>query len=429
MHTTCSFSIKEITKIEGHANLNIELRNGRVEKCELNIFEGQRFFEQMLVGKHFSQVPLIVSRICGFCNTSHLNTSIEAIEKAFSVKPSDQTLMLRELATNAEFIKSHVLHLVFLVLPDFLGKESAFDFTGEETRYLRWAMDLKKVASDLLKALGGRVYPTISIRPGGFTALPTQSELNAMLPALRKAKETASALVDLIDSFKQQFPFERKTEYVALVGSKYCMLCGQVRCSDGTIVPEGQYAKHIKEFIVPYSTAKQAHFNGKEYMVGSLARMNMNQKELCDSAIEKIALLGLRFPSNKIYYNNIAQAIELLQCIESSIEIIESLKLRKEPLSQIVPKEAEGIGITEAPRGTLYHHYSFDSKGLIRQVNIIVPTLQNNRNIELDLHSFIPTLLDLPQEKAELEIEKLIRAYDPCISCATHFLKVNWRKH
>jgi coenzyme F420-reducing hydrogenase alpha subunit len=428
MHKTGHFSIKEITKIEGHTNLDVELKDGKVERCELSIYEGQRFFEQMLIGRHFSQIPLIVSRICGFCSISHLGTSIEAIEKAFSEKPSDQTMLLRELGTNAEFLKSHALHLMLLVLPDFLGKESALEFTGKDHKYIHWALNLKKLGTDIIKVLGGRVYQTVNIRPGGFTLLPKQAALDRLLADLKNARKTAIEVIALFASFKDSFAFERKTEYVGLVGSQYCLLCGKIHCSDGTVVEEEDYLHHVKEFVVPYSAAKQASFNGREYQVGAQARINLNQKELCGSVKEQMKTLSLKFPSHKIYYNNVAQALELLQCIESSIETLETLILRKEALSKIKPSEAEGIGATEAPRGILFHHYSFDKKGFIKKADIIVPTLQNNHNIESDLKEFIPSLLELPQEKANLEIEKLIRAYDPCISCSTHFLKVNWNK-
>ncbi len=428
MHKTGHFSIKEITKIEGHANLDVELKDGKVEKCELSIYEAQRFFEEMLVGRHFTQIPLIVSRICGFCNISHLGTSIEAVEKAFNVRVSEQTLLLRELAANAEFIKSHALHLMFLVLPDYLGKESALDFSEKEHQYIHWALDLKKAATDIIKVLGGRIYQTVNIRPGGFTLLPKQSELESLLEELKKPRKTAFDAIRLFDSFREDFTFERKTDYVGLVGSNYCILCGQIHCSDGTVIEEEGYIKHLKEFIVPYSSAKLAKFNGKEFQVGAQARMNLNQKELCGEAKDLMKELSIKFPSHKIYYNNLAQAIEILHCIDASIEIIELLKIQKEPIAEIKPRESEGIGVTEAPRGTLYHHYSFDPKGFIKKADIVVPTLQNNRNVESDLKEFIPSLLDLPQEKANLEIEKLVRAYDPCISCATHFLKVNWKK-
>jgi len=426
MHKTGHFSIKEITKVEGHANLDVEMRNGKVEKCELRIFEGQRFFEKMLVGRHFSQVPLIVSRICGFCSISHLGTSIEAVEKAFSVEASDQAILLRELATNAEFIKSHALHLMLLVLPDFLGRESALEFKGREHQYLHWALDMKKAGTDLLKALGGRVYQTVNIRPGGFTSLPTQTDLDGLLPELQKARKIALDTIDLFASFKNDFSFARKTEYVGLVGKGYCLLCGHIHCSDGTVVSEEDYLKHVREFVIPYSTAKGASFNHKEYQVGAQARVNLNQSELCSSARNKIKEHKFKFPSHRVYYNIIAQALELLQCIEASIETIKDLRLRKEQLPEIKASEATGIGATEAPRGTLYHAYDFSPEGLVKKANIVVPTLQNTRNIESDLKEFIPGLLKLPQQKANLEIEKLVRAYDPCISCATHFLKVNW---
>lgn len=428
MHKTGHFSLKEITKIEGHTNLDVELRDGKVEKCELSIYEGPRFFEQMVVGRHFSQVPLIVSRICGFCNVSHLETSIEAVEKAFSYEPSEQAMLLRELATNGEFLKSHALHLMLLVLPDFLGKESALEFKGKEHKYIHWALDLKKLGTDITKVLGARAYQTVSFRPGGFTILPKQAQLDKLVGELKASRKIATEVISLFASFRDEFTFERKTEYVGLVGSQYCLLCGKIHCSDGTKVEEEEYLNHLKEFVVPYSTAKKAVFNGREYQVGAQARMNLNQKELCDSAKNEIKRLSLKFPTHKIYYNNIAQAIEILQCIESSIEIIGLLELRHEPLEKISPREAEGIGVTEAPRGTLFHHYSFDQKGFIRKADIIVPTLQNNHNVESDLREFIPSLLDLPQEKANLEIEKLVRAYDPCISCATHFLRVNWKR-
>ncbi|MBN2067609.1 MAG: nickel-dependent hydrogenase large subunit, partial [Candidatus Diapherotrites archaeon] len=320
MKETGNFCIKSITKVEGHANLSVELRDGKVEKCEFQVYEGQRFFEQLVVGRHYSQIPLIVSRICGFCNTSHLNTAIEAVERAFSVKPSEQTLLLRELATNAEFIKSHALHLMFLVLPDFLGRESIMAFKKAEQKYIKQALALKKIGTDLSRALGGRVYPTVSIRVGGFSMLPRQSELQKVLTELKDARKTALEMLALFNSFRERFAFERKTEYVGLVGSQYCLLCGQIHCSDGTVIEEQGYLNHVKEFVVPYSNARIASFNSKEYKVGAQARLNLNHKELYPAVKEKVKALNIKFPNHSIYFNNIAQAIELLQCIESSIE-------------------------------------------------------------------------------------------------------------
>jgi len=428
MHSSGHFSIKSMTKVEGHANLDVELYNGEVNKCELQIYEGQRFFEQMAVGRSYSEIPLIVSRICGLCNVSHLNTAMEAVEKAFEVPLSEQAIMLRNLATNGEFIKNHALHLFFLVLPDYLHKESVLDFGEKEHHLIHWALDLKKAGTDIVKLLGGRVYQTAGIVPGGFTLVPEKKQLDALLKTLADARKIAVEAIKLFASFESQLPFERKTDYLALVSPDYGFVKGELRSSSGLAIKEEDMLKHVHEFIVPYSNAKQADLNGKDFRSGALARINLNQKALEGSARDLIKSLGLRFPSDKVYYNNLAQAIELLHCIDSSARIILGLKVKKEPMAKIRPKEAIGIGVTEAPRGTLYHEYSFDEKGIVKKANIIVPTNQNSRTIEADLTKFIPSLLSLPQEKANLEIEKLVRAYDPCISCATHFLKVNWGK-
>jgi sulfhydrogenase subunit alpha len=426
MHKEEHFSLTEITKIEGHANLDVWVKNDVVEKCHFSVMENPRYYENLVVGRNFEELPLIVSRICGFCSISHLNTAIAACEKALSIASTEQTLLLRELATNAEFMKSHALHLFMLALPDYLGKESILKFNEREHRFIHWGLQLKKIGTDLIKLLGARTYQTVNIRIGGFTMLPNQEKLEKAIPQLFEAKKTAVKAVNLFASFTNQFSFERKTDYVALVGKEYCLLCGNVCSTSGCYVKPEDYLNHLKEFIVPYSTAKLAKFEGKEFMVGALARININQKELSSDSQKLIKDLKLKFPNQSPFYNNIAQAIELVQCIDNCIRIIKNLKIRKESLPRIKPRECEGVGVTEAPRGLLYHQYKIDSKGFIKEANIIVPTLQNNRNTEEDIKAFLPTILHKPREQIEIELEKLIRAYDPCISCATHFLKVKW---
>ncbi len=428
MHKSGHFSIKEITKVEGHANLNVELDQGRVKKCELEIYEGQRFFEDLVLGRSFDQIPLMVSRICGLCNVSHLNTAMEAVEKAFSVEISEQASLLREIATNGEFIKSHALHLFFLVLPDYLGRESALDFNEEEHKYVHWGLDLKKAGTEIVKLLGGRIYQTVGIRPGGFTLIPKQEQLDRCLKLLENHRHTALETVKLFASFEKQLAFERKTDYLGIVRDDYSLTEGILKFQSGKTIQEEEMLKHVHEFIAPYSNAKQTDFEGKPFRVGALARVNLNQKALEPAAKKAIKDLKLSFPNNKIYHNNTCQALELLHLFDRTISLLKDLKVKKEAMQEIKPREATGIGVTEAPRGTLYHEYDFDSKGFVKKANIIVPTNQNNHTVEEDLKEFIPTILELPQEKANLGIEKLIRAYDPCISCATHFLKVNWKK-
>jgi len=427
MHKSGHFSIKEITKVEGHANLSVEMKDGKVENCELQIYEGQRFFESLVLGRSFSQIPLMVSRICGLCNVSHLNAAMESVEKAFKAEVSEQTKLLRELATNGEFMKSHALHLFFLALPDYIGRESVLDFNEREHKYVHWGLDLKKCGTEIVKLLGGRAYQTVAIRPGGFSIVPKKEQLSKVLELLEKHRQIAIDSVKLFASFAEQLPFERKTDYLALVDKNYSLTRGKLHSSSGLSVEEEEMLSFVHEVIKPYSSAKQVTLKGKDFRVGALSRINLNQDSLEPAARALIKDLKLKFPSDSIYCNNIAQAIELVHLIDSSIRIMQGIEPRHEIIKQPRPREAEAVGVTEAPRGTLYHHYAFDPNGFVKRANIIVPTNQNNRTIENDLKEFIPSLLELPQEKADLEIEKLIRAYDPCISCATHFLKVKWK--
>ena len=426
MHANEHFSLHDITKIEGHANLEVQLNNGFVEKCEFRINENHRFFEEMALGKSFEEIPLIMSRICGFCCSSHLNTAIEACEKALGVEVSEQTSLLRELSMNMELLKSHALHLYLLVLPDYLNKESVLQFDEKEHQYVHDCLDFKKAATDTLNALGARAYHTVNTRVGGFSKFPSQQELDNCLHSLGHMRKKAFETIELFSRFLEKRPFDRSTRYCALAGKNYSLLEGSINFSDGAVIPEEKFLDHLKEIVLPYSTASQTRFNQQEYFVGALARINFSQKSLSPDAKKAIADFNLKFPSTSPFYINIAQAVEMLHCIDSSIGILQKIKIREEPLQKIIPKESTGVGVTEAPRGLLYHSYRIGSDGLIKSGHIVVPTQQNSRAIESDLRDFIPGLLSMQKEKAELEIEKLIRAYDPCISCSTHFLKVKW---
>jgi len=427
MHHSEDFLVTDITKIEGHATLSLKLREKKVESCEFRVTESHRFFEDMVRGRHFSQVPLIVSRICGLCSSSHLTTAIEALEHALDVEPSEQTLLLRQLSIFGEFIKSHALHLYMLALPDYLGKESVLQFSEKEHHLIHEALDLKKAGTDILAALGGRAHHTVNSRVGGFTKLPSKEKLDSCLKNLESARAIAFDAVQLFDSFASKYSFGRKTNFVALKGSSYPFLNGHtIHSADGTSIPKEELMQHLKEFVIPYSTAKHAEFNGRDYVVGSNARIALNRQQLHPSAKKAMAECKTKLPNKSPFSNNLCQVIELVHCIESAIDSLKDFSPRNEPLQEIKPKQCSGVGVTEAPRGLLYHTYSLDSNGFVTESNKIIPTQQNIKSIELDLHKFVPTILSKPREQAELEMEKLIRAYDPCISCSTHFLKVKW---
>ena len=430
LHSHEHFELHDISKIEGHASLTVDLKGKKVESVKFRVSENNRFFEQMVLGKSYKELPLIVGRICGFCSSAHLLAALEATENAFGVELGEQNHKLRELLLNGEFIKSHALHLFFLALPDYLGKQSVLEFDKKQMKLIETALALKKVGTEIVETVGGRSYHDLRLRVGGFFLLPNQKKLEHLYRDLLEAKKQALEALELFAGYREKFCFERKTNYIALAGKNYCLLCGTLASSTGATIKEENYSLYFKEFVVPYSTSTQVSFEGKEYMVGALARINLNQGELCKSARDKIRELKLEFPSDSRYFNNIAQSIELLQCIESSIEIVNSFNLVKETPAQIVPRNTVGIGVIEAPRGTLYHQYKFDSNGFVKEANIIVPTSQNTHNIERDIELLLPELIEKKKHKhaIEHEFEKLIRAYDPCISCATHFLKVNWNQ-
>ena len=279
----------------------------------------------------------------------------------------------------------------------------------------------------MLELIGGRSHHSINVYPGGIKYLPSNEDLQKVRKQAEEAKKDAYETIRLFSEFGNGFG--RQTDYVALVNDDYNFLEGDIASSSGMRIPESSYLKHVEEFIVPYSLAKQAKFEGKEFMVGALARMNINRQKMTEETKKIVKEFSLKFPSHSSFMNNTAQAVEIYNCLDSTIRLIDELKLRHEEIPKLKrPKNEDGIGVTEAPRGTLYHGYKISKEGIVKDGNIIVPTSQNARAIEKDIEHYIPSLLDLPQEKIELELEKLVRAYDPCISCATHFLKVNWEK-
>jgi sulfhydrogenase subunit alpha len=418
-------TLNHITKIEGHAKLELGIEEGKVTKCELSSVEGARYFEGIVVGRQYFEAHEMTSRICGICSCAHVLAAIMAMEDACNFTPSEQTKQLRILLTLGERIRSHATHLYFLTLPDYLGFESAIAMAPKHKEELKHALHLMKVGNHVVKAIGGRDLHPVSATVGGWLKHPTKEDLRLLAKELKAIKQDAIDTCALFSSLS--YPdFSTKALLFALKDpDEYAVLDG-VFTSEESSFEKRDYRKHIEEKRHDYSTANFATADGKRFMVGALARFNRSVHQLSPDARVLLAKSPLKIPSKNPFLNSVAQAIEMVHCIDHAVEICETLTIKEESVPKVVPKATVGVGALEVPRGTLWHEYELDSSGKIVHANIITPTAQNLYNIQEDIRELIPSIKDKKREDIIMEIEKLIRGYDPCFSCSAHFLEVKW---
>lgn len=422
-------NVHHLTRVEGHGNIVVDVKNGELVKCELQIVEAPRFFEAMLRGRPYYEASHITSRICGICATGHATASLRATENALGVEISEQTQLLRKLVFHGEIIDSHVLHVYMLVAPDFFGAGSVLPLASSHPEVVLRALRIKKLSGDLCAMVSGRHTHPIAMTVGGFTHLPTEKEMLAMRERLVAAREDMDETIALLKTLPWP-AFERETEYVSLKkDDEYAFIDGMVATTDGFTYEIADYRKVTNEYLVPHSTAKHAKHNRESYMVGALARFNNNYDQLHPRAKAAAEELGMRPIVTNTFLNSGAQAVEMVHCIEDSILLIDELLdrgLEEEPLYEFQGKGGEGAGSCDVPRGILFHNYVIDDQGIIQGANCVIPTGQNYGNMEADMRALVPQVLDRPQEEITLMMEMLIRAYDPCISCSTHFLDVEF---
>lgn len=424
---TKTIKLDYITKIEGHAKLHIRIEKNKVTDVSLQIFEGSRYFEGMLKDKKYDDMSPISSRICGICSVVHALTSLKAVESAFNVQITEQTQLLREILHLGGIIQSHVLHLYFLTLPDYHGFPNAVVMASKHPNQVKRALDIKKLGNRIAWTIGGRdVHPIASV-VGGFSRTPEKAKMDMLLKELKAQRANAIKTINLFSSF--DYPkLDRDCTYFALTGKHYNLLNGEISGLNNKgvcFIPVQDYRRHFKEYFQAGSTAEFVVSEGNSYMVGALARLNHNFQQLPK---EIQGTITFDLPAHSPYVNNAAQAIEILYSIDRCIEIIEKLKLRDEKPVEIKVAESRGIAVSEAPRGLVFHDYTFDKKGFCKRANIITPTSQNLRRMEEDIKLYLPQILNRNESEIRLELEKLIRAYDPCISCSTHFLDIVWEK-
>jgi len=419
-------SIQDLSKIEGHASLDVKVLDGHVEEVHIRFTDNKRFFTQAIQGRNIKTLSQDVARICGTCSIAHTICCIEAIEHTLNIQPSPQTNLLKRLTMHGLMIRDHALHVYLFSLPDVFNKDSVLDFEGEQEKYLQDSFVVKRAGSNLSKAVAGRAVHAPRPQIGAFLSVPTDEDLKKLIPELQDARKKVLDVLEVYYNCKTDY--SRETKFTALVGGPFDFLNGNIKSTDGTDIPEDQYLEHLEKTVLPYSQAVGYKFEGDTYMVGALARLNLNKDALHPNTKKDAEKYLKLFPSNNIFHNNLAQAIEILHCIDDALEIIQNNSFKEEKSPQIIAKEGVGVGVIEAPRGVLYYRLFVQDDGTIKEGNIITPTQQNQINMEQDIKGIVQKLIDLntPKEQIQYELEKLIRAYDPCISCATHFLKVNW---
>jgi sulfhydrogenase subunit alpha len=424
-----SFSIGEITKVEGSASLDVEIKKGKVKSVKFKIQEYKRFYTKAMQGKPVAAVPQLLSRICGTCSNAHLMASIEAVEHTLGITPSEQTRILRALTYHGLIIRDHALHLYMFSMPDIFKKDSLLQFDDndpQQHQLLHDAFTVKGAGNQLAILVAGRSVHAPYPLPGGFSRMPDEHNTPIIIEQLKKARPAVLRLIDVF--LKCGFEMVRETNYVALKTKKFSYLEGDLYDMDGFVCGEKDFRDHLEHVVIPYSQASGYVFKGKPYRIGAIARLNVNKDTLHPNTKKDASEAIAQFPSHNIYHNNLAQAIEVLHSIDDALEILEHVKFVEEKPIKITPKAGVGVGVVEAPRGTLYHKLELDKDGKVKKGEVIVPTGQNQISIEDDLKHFIENNLGMDQEDMAFECEKIIRAYDPCMSCASHFLKLRMKE-
>ena len=428
---TRTIRVSAMTRVEGEGGLHLRIRDGQVEEVQLKIFEPPRLFEAFLRGRKLEEVPDITARICGICPVAYQMSSVHALEAALAVHISPTVRRLRRLLYCGEWIESHALHIHLLNLPDFLGYESSLamakDFPDELNRGLR----LKKHGNQLLEVLGGRAIHPINVAVGGFYRFPPRQALQNLIPdfewGLNAAVQTTRWIAGL------SFPdFERPYDFVAVAHpDEYAMCEGDIRTSDGLHIKTDVFEQYFREVQVPHSTALQALRldTGRTYLVGPLARINLNRSRIMPTASRLADEIGMSAPCRNPFKSILARSLELVQAYEEALSILRSEKLEGPPRIAYTYRVGEGTSATEAPRGLLYHRYAVDEQGRVVSANIVPPTSQNQSQIEEDLRHYLPEVLDQDEPSIAAACERLVRSYDPCISCSTHFLRVTLERN
>ncbi len=420
---TRTIKIDMMARVEGEGALHITVKDGQVQDVQLRIFEPPRFFEAFLQGRHANDVPDIVARICGICPVAYQMSAVHALEPIFGVDIPQKIKDLRRLLYCGEWIESHVLHIYMLQGPDFLGFASGLDMARSHPNLVKRGLRIKKAGNQLLTLLGGRSVHPVSVTIGGFSQVPTKNVLHDLKDEFLWARDAAVETLKWVGGFEFRDP-EQAYTFLALRGpSEYPMNEGDLVTNQEYHITASEFESHFHEEQVPYSNALHCTLNGRSYLTGPLARLALNHDQLSPFTKEIFAETDFFLPFKRASMGIVARSVEVLYAIDEALRLIEEYEPPEFPSVPVAIKAGTGMAATEAPRGVLYHRYQVADDGTIQLAKIVPPTSQNQRRIEDDLRNLLPGFLHLSDEEAATKCEEHIRSYDPCISCATHFLK------
>ena len=425
-HRSRQLKVSSLARVEGEGALHVQVADGRVERAELNIYEPPRFFEAFLRGRAHTEPPDITARICGICPVAYQTSACNAIEDACGVTLDPGIAEARRLLYCGEWISSHALHIYLLHAPDFLGHPDAISLATRHRDVVERGLALKKAGNTLLETIGGRAIHPVNVRVGGFYSLPARADLRPLAETLRRALDNALATVRWTAGF--EFP-DVELDHDLLAASepgRYAIADGTLHSASGLAFAPREFPEHVVETQVPHSTALHASLDGHRYLTGPLARYTLNSAWLSETARQAAAEAGLGPVCRNPFRSILVRGVEIVYAIEEALRIIDAWERPPRSFVEVPPRPGTGHGISEAPRGTLYHRYELGADGLIRAATIVPPTSQNQAAIEADLRQVVEDHLGLDDAELTTLAERTIRNYDPCISCAAHFLDITW---
>jgi sulfhydrogenase subunit alpha len=436
MHNDMNIDVHHITRVEGHGNIVVNVTNGKIEKLQWQVPEAPRFFEAMVRGQSYEDIQTIVSRICGICSITHSLAAIKAVESALGLKVSEQADKLRILMHYSEQLQSQTLHVGYLAAPDFFGAPSVVPLVARAADVVKTVVRVHRIANEWSDLLAGRTTHPVTLIPGGLTRIPTEKQLRQLQKMLKDTIPDLKVIADAVLSVAGNIPkFERQTEYVSLKQTNpptYTFYHGGITSTDNgsEALPIEKWHDVANEYVVEQSTAKWAKWHRDSYAVGALARFNNNSELLSPMGKEAAKMFGLKKGCCNPFMNTVAQLVECFHIVETSIALVDELLAKglKEEKITSSAKAGRGAGCVEAPRGILFHEYEFDKKGLCTAADICIPTNQNHANIQKDFEKLVPEIIHEGEKAVRGKLEMLVRAYDPCISCSTHMLEVEFVK-